>query len=41
MAKHVRAAKPDDSLRRLNEEHYAAFRDTHAEIIAELGYEVR
>lgn len=41
MAKHVRAARPDDARQRLNEEHYAAFRDTYADLVRELGYEVR
>jgi hypothetical protein len=41
MAKHVRAAKPDDARQRLNDEHLAAFRDTYADLILELGYEVR
>ena len=41
MAKHVRAARPDDARQQLNEEHYAAFRDTYADLVRELGYEVR
>jgi hypothetical protein len=41
MAKHVRAARPDDARQRLTEEHYAAFRETYAALILELGYEVR
>ncbi len=41
MAKHVRVARPDDARQRLTEEHYAAFRDTYADLILELGYEVR
>ena len=41
MAKHVRAAKPDDARQRLNGAHYAAFREAYADLIRGLGYEVR
>lgn len=41
MAKHVRTARPGDARQQLGEEHYAAFRESHGEIIRELGYEVR
>jgi hypothetical protein len=41
MAKHVRAAKPDDARRRLTEAHYAAFREAYADFVRRLGYEVR
>ncbi|MCC6312619.1 MAG: sulfotransferase domain-containing protein [Thermomicrobiales bacterium] len=41
MAKHVRAARPDDARRRLSEAHYEAFREAYGELIEELGYAVR
>ena len=41
MAKHVRAARPDDARQRLSDDHYAAFRDTYSDLIERLGYEVR
>jgi hypothetical protein len=41
MAKHVRVARPDDARQRLSDEHYAAFRETYADLIRELGYDVR
>ena len=40
-SKHVRAAKVGDSRERLNENHLQIFRETHAELIQSLGYEVR
>ena len=40
MAKHVRVARPDDARQRLNDEHYAAFREAYADLIRELGYNV-
>jgi hypothetical protein len=41
MAKHVRAAKPDDARQRLTDQHYAAFREGYADLIQALGYDVR
>lgn len=41
IAGHVRAAKVGDSHDRLTEEHLAIFRDLHADVIQEMGYEVR
>jgi hypothetical protein len=40
-SKHVRTATVGDSVRQLTPDHLQAFRDTYAEIIAELGYPVR
>lgn len=40
-ARHVRTAKVGDSKERLNEEHLAIFRERHADLIRDLGYEVR
>jgi hypothetical protein len=39
--KHVRAATVGDSRARLSPEHLAAFREAYADLVAELGYEVR
>lgn len=39
--KHVRSATVGDSRKRLNQDHYDAFRVTYAELIRELGYAVR
>lgn len=41
MEKHVREAKPGDARQKLNAEHYAAFREAYADLITELGYEIR
>jgi hypothetical protein len=41
IAAHVRVAKVGDSRERLTEEHLAIFRDLHADVIREMGYEVR
>lgn len=38
---HVRSATVGDSRKKLNEEHFAAFREAYSDIIAELGYPVR
>lgn len=40
-SKHVRAAKVGDSREKLNEEHLAIFREKYADMIKDLGYEVR
>lgn len=40
-AKHVRTAKVGDSHDKLNEEHLAIFRDMYADLIPQLGYEIR
>jgi hypothetical protein len=39
--KHVRTATVGDSERQLTADHFEAFREAYAEIIAELGYPVR
>lgn len=41
MPKHVRAATVGDSKQRLGPEHLAIFRERHAALIRDLGYEVR
>lgn len=41
LAGHVRTAKVGDSREKLTDEHLAIFRDLHADIIREMGYEVR
>lgn len=41
IAGHVRSAKVGDSHKRLTEEHLAIFRELHADLIRDLGYEVR
>jgi len=38
---HVRSATVGDSRKKLNEEHFAAFRDAYSDVIADLGYPVR
>ena len=38
---HVRSATVGDSRKKLNEEHFAAFRDAYGDVIADLGYPVR
>lgn len=38
---HVRSATVGDSRKKLNEEHFAAFRDAYGDVIADLGYAVR
>jgi hypothetical protein len=40
-SKHVRAATVGDSLRQLTADHLDAFREAYAELITELGYQVR
>jgi len=40
-SKHVRTATVGDSLRQLTPDHLEAFRDTYADLVAELGYTVR
>lgn len=37
---HVRSATVGDSRKKLNEEHFAAFRDAYSDVIADLGYPV-
>ncbi len=41
IAKHVRAAKIGDSHDKLTNQHLAIFRDLHADLITDMGYEVR
>ena len=41
MEKHVREAKPGDARQKLTEAHYAAFREAYADLVTELGYEIR
>lgn len=41
LERHVRAARPGDARQRLGPAHLAAFRDAYADLIADLGYEVR
>lgn len=41
MEKHVREARPGDARQKLTEAHYAVFRETYADLVRELGYEVR
>ena len=38
---HVRSATVGDSRKKLNSEHFDAFRDAYADVIADLGYPVR
>jgi hypothetical protein len=40
-AKHVRQATVGDSVRRLNADHLAAFREAYGDIVEELGYPLR
>ncbi|MDF2760836.1 MAG: hypothetical protein K0S99_3471, partial [Thermomicrobiales bacterium] len=40
-SKHVRQATVGDSLRQLSSDHLDAFREAYADIITELGYQVR
>jgi hypothetical protein len=40
-SKHVRAARVGDSVHQLTAEHLDAFRDAYADLVAELGYDVR
>ena len=40
-SKHVRQATVGDSVRQLSSEHFDAFREAYADLITELGYQVR
>ncbi len=41
LEKHVREARPGDARQKLGPAHYEAFREAYADLIEELGYEVR